>query len=130
MNQRTIAIGVGVLILIVGLTYLLISINDKGQISGGPCSYKIVKYPAEVVRIDTVSDHELALSLSIESGEFIDTLNSYHITQRYFEFTEVEHLNLSLETVLTYEQHEIIEGSCNPSIGKLVLQEFNEKTDE
>jgi len=122
MNKRTMVIGLSVIILIGGLAFLLISIIDQGPIVGGPCSYQIVNYPAKVARIDTVSENELVISFIDETNEFQDTL----VYNKRLEFDEIEHLNLSLETVLIYEQHEIIEGACNPSYGKIVLKEFEE----
>ena len=126
MNQRTIGIAVGVLLLVVGISFFIIYESKPEERIGGPCSYDMKEYPALIANIDTLGDDDYILYLHVQSPSFIDTVDFRLDDYEYGKLTRQKRSILVEGNKLVYERHEIISGACNPSYFTVRLKLFKE----
>lgn len=115
-----------VLILSIAIGISIISCNGRKNISGGPCSYQTIYYPATIIEIENADSLTNEVFFRVDYGgiNHYDTLWYSLAFGDFISTAELEKQNLKVGDVVKYEHRKIISGSCNPDIYRLTLNKF------
>lgn len=116
-------IGVALsLLVIIGLYFFIF--KEKGQITGGPCSYTTIQFPATIVDIAEIGDNESDIEFAVDGYGNTDTLSYYVTNNKAVSNQIIIEKEFKVGDVLVFECDEILTGTCNPSICGLKLEKY------
>lgn len=116
-------IGVALFVLVIVGVYFFI-FKEKGQITGGPCSYTTIQFPATIVDIAAIGDNESDIKFTVEGYGNTDTLSFYVANNKAVSNQIIFEKGFKVGDVLVFECDEILTGTCNPSICGFKLEKY------
>ena len=116
--------------LLAGQTLLLLACNGGRRppaLDGGPCRYKTSTREAVLIALPDINTQEYDAKFVVKknAGEGNDTFlfsffNNYH----YLRSDELPKDSLVIGKAYTYEEQQIVTGSCNPHITNIRLEPY------
>ena len=94
--------------------------GSKQNIDGGPCSYSVKHYQAEVISIDSLRPSEFNLKF-ITPGYSEDTFSFYRLYNSYISSSMVKEKKMHPGQKIPFNVETIREGSCNPLVTRLMI---------
>jgi hypothetical protein len=111
--------------LIAGIVFTLVVISCRShgnKIDGSPCTYLVTPYPAIVLFIDSSNTEMTNIWCHVNALQ-PDTVDYYHINNRYTTLSAIKLAKLQPGDTLIYEHHQITNGACNPDVFRLLLKQ-------
>lgn len=103
--------------------------SEKEEPAGGPCSYKTTLYPARLVKFVKKDSVQFDAVFEVyHTYEWKDSLSYYLQFKQYLTKDKIIADHLDTGSVWQYRVDEIITGSCNPHIERLVMEKYVAET--
>ncbi|MBP7511952.1 MAG: hypothetical protein KA981_08475 [Bacteroidia bacterium] len=97
--------------------------SNKNQ-EGGPCDYSSTYYPAKVIAIQSIDSNTFDLKIEVDWKGIKDTLYYGNLFPSLITKTTMDTAHIALGAVFKYEHRQIVHGSCNPNIFRIVLEKW------
>lgn len=113
-----------ILIVVLGVGSFFIQIVfNKGSGSKENCIYASTLFPAEIIRVDTMSKGYCEMKIEIKTDKGADTLFYSQLFGGYASFEQMRKYDLHLGKNLNYEIKDLTSGECDPHTEKLLLED-------
>ncbi len=98
--------------------------KQKEQVVGSPCAYKTTNYPAQIIAIDDFGADEVDATCLVFLDGYQDTVSYYMENSHGIDPRIIATQELQVGDSVIYEHKEITEGSCSPTLFRLIIKDF------
>ena len=113
-----------ILIVLVGVGSFFIQILFNSNKKKEVCDYTSSEFPAEVIRIDTVSKGYCEVYFSVQRTEGTDTITYSSEFGGYASFEQMRNKNVAPGEKFQFAVKKIKAGNCPPLVEVLILEKF------